>query len=97
MTQSAGHVKSFLSMPRLELASYLGCLNLHDKLARKAPGSGRLGGRGGIRGMSQFIPEVSCSPPAGRRARRPRCPPGASTAGPVSEVPAGTGFTHWDS
>lgn len=33
--QSADHVKSFFSMLRLELAFYLGCLNLHDRLAAK--------------------------------------------------------------
>lgn len=33
--QSADHVKSFFSMLRLELAFYLGCLNLHDRLAEK--------------------------------------------------------------
>lgn len=35
VAQSADHVKSFFSMLRLELAFYLGCLNLHDKLAGK--------------------------------------------------------------
>ena len=35
VTQSADHVKSFFSMLRLELAFYLGCLNLHDRLAGK--------------------------------------------------------------
>jgi DNA mismatch repair ATPase MutS len=30
--QSADHVKSFFSMLRLELAFYLGCLNLHERL-----------------------------------------------------------------
>ena len=33
--QSADHVKSFFAMLRLELAFYLGCLNLHDRLAGK--------------------------------------------------------------
>jgi len=33
VAQSADHVKSFFSMLRLELAFYLGCLNLHDRLA----------------------------------------------------------------
>ena len=33
VTQSADHVKSFFSMLRLELAFYLGCLNLHRRLA----------------------------------------------------------------
>jgi hypothetical protein len=33
--QSADHVKSFFSMLRLELAFYLGCLNLHVRLAGK--------------------------------------------------------------
>jgi hypothetical protein len=35
VAQSADHVKSFFSMLRLELAFYLGCLNLHDTLAGK--------------------------------------------------------------
>jgi len=35
VAQSADHVKSFFSMLRLELAFYLGCLNLHDRLAAK--------------------------------------------------------------
>jgi len=35
VAQSADHVKSFFTMLRLELAFYLGCLNLHDRLARK--------------------------------------------------------------
>jgi MutS domain V len=35
VAQSADHVKSFFSMLRLELAFYLGCLNLHEKLAGK--------------------------------------------------------------
>ena len=35
VAQSADHVKSFFSMLRLELAFYLGCLNLHDSLAAK--------------------------------------------------------------
>ena len=35
VAQSADHVKSFFSMLRLELAFYLGCLNLHGRLAGK--------------------------------------------------------------
>jgi hypothetical protein len=35
VAQSADHVKSFFSMLRLELAFYLGCLNLHDRLTGK--------------------------------------------------------------
>jgi len=35
VAQSADHVKSFFAMLRLELAFYLGCLNLHDKLSAK--------------------------------------------------------------
>jgi DNA mismatch repair ATPase MutS len=35
VAQSADHVKSFFSMLRLELAFYLGCLNLHDRLTAK--------------------------------------------------------------
>jgi len=35
VAQSADHVKSFFSMLRLELAFYLGCLHLHDRLAAK--------------------------------------------------------------
>jgi len=35
VAQSADHVKSFFSVLRLELAFYLGCLNLHAKLAEK--------------------------------------------------------------
>jgi hypothetical protein len=35
VAQSADHVKSFFSMLRLELAFYLGCLNLHDRLNGK--------------------------------------------------------------
>jgi len=35
VAQSADHVKSFFTMLRLELAFYLGCLNLHDRLAAK--------------------------------------------------------------
>lgn len=35
VAQSADHVKSFFSMLRLELAFYLGCLNLHERLAAK--------------------------------------------------------------
>ena len=33
VAQSADHVKSFFTMLRLELAFYLGCLNLHERLA----------------------------------------------------------------
>lgn len=35
VAQSADHVKSFFSMLRLELAFYLGCLNLHGTLTAK--------------------------------------------------------------
>jgi hypothetical protein len=35
VAQSADHVKSFFSMLRLELAFYLGCINLHDRLVAK--------------------------------------------------------------
>ncbi len=35
VAQSADHVKSFFAMLRLELAFYLGCLNLHARLAEK--------------------------------------------------------------
>jgi hypothetical protein len=35
VAQSADHVKSFFAMLRLELAFYLGCLNLYDRLAAK--------------------------------------------------------------
>jgi hypothetical protein len=35
VAQSADHVKSFFGMLRLELAFYLGCLNLHDRLEVK--------------------------------------------------------------
>ncbi|MDA8320768.1 MAG: DNA mismatch repair protein MutS [Actinomycetota bacterium] len=35
VAQSAEHVKSFFGMLRLELAFYLGCLNLHGRLAGK--------------------------------------------------------------
>jgi hypothetical protein len=35
VAQSADHVKSFFSMLRLELAFYLGCVNLHDQLQEK--------------------------------------------------------------
>jgi DNA mismatch repair ATPase MutS len=35
LAQSADHVKSFFSMLRLELAFYLGCLNLHERLREK--------------------------------------------------------------
>ena len=38
VAQSADHVKSFFSMLRLELAFYLGCLNLHGRLAGKRRG-----------------------------------------------------------
>jgi DNA mismatch repair ATPase MutS len=37
--QSADHVKSFFSMLRLELAFYLGCLNLHERLDEKGESS----------------------------------------------------------
>jgi hypothetical protein len=33
--QSVDHVRSFFTLLRLELAFYLGCLNLHDRLAEK--------------------------------------------------------------
>jgi len=33
VAQSADHVKSFFAMLRIELAFYLGCINLHDRLA----------------------------------------------------------------
>jgi MutS domain V len=33
--QAADHIKSFFSMLRLELAFYLGCLNLHERLEQK--------------------------------------------------------------
>ena len=36
VAQAADHVKSFFSMLRLELAFYLGCLNLHDGSPGKA-------------------------------------------------------------
>ncbi|MEK7993153.1 MAG: DNA mismatch repair protein MutS, partial [Planctomycetota bacterium] len=32
LAQSAGHIQSFFSVLRTELAFYVGCLNLHDKL-----------------------------------------------------------------
>jgi DNA mismatch repair ATPase MutS len=35
VAQSADHFKSFVTMLRLELAFYLGCLNLHGRLASK--------------------------------------------------------------
>jgi DNA mismatch repair ATPase MutS len=35
LAQSADHVKSFFSMLRLELAFYIGCLNLHERLHEK--------------------------------------------------------------
>jgi DNA mismatch repair ATPase MutS len=35
VAQSADHVRSFFSMLRLELAFYLGCLNLHERLTEK--------------------------------------------------------------
>jgi hypothetical protein len=35
LAQSADHVKSFFSMLRLELAFYVGCLNLHERLDAK--------------------------------------------------------------
>jgi hypothetical protein len=35
VAQSADHVKSFFSMLRLELAFYLGCVNLHERLIEK--------------------------------------------------------------
>jgi hypothetical protein len=35
VAQSADHIKSFFSMLRLELAFYLGCLNLHERLQEK--------------------------------------------------------------
>ncbi|MGZ4434440.1 MAG: MutS-related protein, partial [Trebonia sp.] len=35
VAQSADHVKSFFSMLRIELAFYLGCLNLRERLAAK--------------------------------------------------------------
>jgi DNA mismatch repair ATPase MutS len=35
VAQSADHVKSFFSMLRIELAFYLGCLNLHERLEGK--------------------------------------------------------------
>jgi hypothetical protein len=35
VAQAADHVRSFFSMLRLELAFYLGCLNLHEALERK--------------------------------------------------------------
>ena len=35
VAQAADHIKSFFSMLRLELAFYLGCLNLHERLEQK--------------------------------------------------------------
>jgi DNA mismatch repair ATPase MutS len=35
VAQSADHIKSFFTMLRLELAFYLGCLNLHERLDEK--------------------------------------------------------------
>jgi hypothetical protein len=35
VAESADHVKSFFSMLRLEMAFYLGSLNLHEKLTGK--------------------------------------------------------------
>ena len=35
VAQAADHVQSFFSMLRLELAFYLGCLNLHERLMQK--------------------------------------------------------------
>ena len=35
LAQSADHVLSFFEMLRTELAFYIGCLNLHDRLSRK--------------------------------------------------------------
>ncbi len=35
VAQAADHIKSFFSMLRLELAFYLGCLNLHGRLEQK--------------------------------------------------------------
>jgi DNA mismatch repair ATPase MutS len=35
VAQAADHIKSFFSMLRLELAFYLGCLNLHQRLEQK--------------------------------------------------------------
>ena len=35
MSRSADHVLGFFRMLRCELAFYLGCLNLHERLARK--------------------------------------------------------------
>jgi hypothetical protein len=35
VAQSADHIKSFFTMLRLELAFYLGCLNLHERLREK--------------------------------------------------------------
>ncbi len=35
VAQSADHIVSFFSMMRVELGFYLGCLNLHDRLAEK--------------------------------------------------------------
>jgi len=35
VAQAADHIKSFFTMLRLELAFYLGCLNLHERLGHK--------------------------------------------------------------
>jgi hypothetical protein len=35
VAQAADHIKSFFSMLRIELAFYLGCLNLHERLEQK--------------------------------------------------------------
>jgi hypothetical protein len=35
VAQAADHIKSFFSMLRLELAFYLGCINLHERLEQK--------------------------------------------------------------
>jgi DNA mismatch repair ATPase MutS len=56
LAQSADHVRNFFSMLRAELAFYVGCINLHEQLARKgepvcvptpmSPGTKRLSFRG---------------------------------------------------
>ena len=56
LAQSTDHILSFFNMLRLELGFYVGCLNLHDRLARKgeptcfpeplASGKAMLSGRG---------------------------------------------------
>ena len=56
LAQSTDHICDFFSMLRLELGFYVGCLNLHDRLARKgeptcfpeplASGKAMLSGRG---------------------------------------------------